>query len=301
MSLENLKINDGRHQPGIGDGRFVVYSKYFNALVDHIESIHGTPGTGLFDVINEYTNGAGVTVDGLLLQDGNLDLNNDALATGQVIFDLDGDSYISASADDIVDLYIGAVNTLTFAAGATTVQNSTNILFSGGNLDMDDDTLAQGQVIFDADGDTYMSASADDILQVYVGGVNTQTFSGSQITHRIASNFVGNIIINGAFFKCGSGQIAAGAIDVVNTSCAEFTTTGIGDVYTMADATDGATMRLVYAEEAAGTDTAVVIPTNFLNGTNITFNDLGDYAELAFSDVLGAWYITSLYNAVVVP
>ena len=76
MSLEKYKVNDGNHLPSIGDGRFKVYSKQFNELVNYIDTIHGDGGVGLYDIINEYTTGAGCTVEGVLLKDSNIELGS---------------------------------------------------------------------------------------------------------------------------------------------------------------------------------------------------------------------------------
>lgn len=126
MGLEKYKITDGNHLPSINDGRHRVYSKQFNELVDYIDTIDGggVPGTGLYDVINEYSTNTGCTVDGVLLKDSNVDFNSDALATGQLIFDVDGDSYMTASADDVVDFYVGGTKTMVF--------NSTNVVLQDG-------------------------------------------------------------------------------------------------------------------------------------------------------------------------
>lgn len=63
------KVTAGNHKPGIGDGRFRVYSKQFNELVDVVNDLSGEDGTLQADTISEETSGAGVTVDGVLLKD----------------------------------------------------------------------------------------------------------------------------------------------------------------------------------------------------------------------------------------
>lgn len=66
------KINQGDFLPGTGSGRFPVYSKQFNALVDVVNELEPADGTLEADVIQESTSAAGVTVDGLLIKDGGL-------------------------------------------------------------------------------------------------------------------------------------------------------------------------------------------------------------------------------------
>lgn len=62
------KVTANNHLPDTGDGRFPVYSKQFNELVDVVNDI--TDGTSEFNTISEATSGSGVTVDGTLLKDG---------------------------------------------------------------------------------------------------------------------------------------------------------------------------------------------------------------------------------------
>lgn len=80
----SLKINDGNHLPSIGDGRFKVYSKQFNALVEAFFEYTPSFPTNIFvDTINENTPGAGVNVDGVILKDGA------AIFTGDNTYDTD--------------------------------------------------------------------------------------------------------------------------------------------------------------------------------------------------------------------
>lgn len=64
------KVTKNNHLPGEGDGRFPVYSKQFNELVDAFLELEGTDGVFTINTINEATTGSGVTVDSVLLKDG---------------------------------------------------------------------------------------------------------------------------------------------------------------------------------------------------------------------------------------
>jgi len=64
------KVTKVNHLPATGDGRFPVYSKQFNELVDVVNDLSGADGTLQADTITEETSAAGVTVDGVLLKDG---------------------------------------------------------------------------------------------------------------------------------------------------------------------------------------------------------------------------------------
>lgn len=63
------KVTKVNHLPATGDGRFPVYSKQFNELVDVVNDLSGADGTLQADTITEETSAAGVTVDGVLLKD----------------------------------------------------------------------------------------------------------------------------------------------------------------------------------------------------------------------------------------
>lgn len=63
------KVTSTNHLPATGDGRFPVYSKQFNELVDVVNDLSGADGTLQADTISEETSGTGVTVDGVLLKD----------------------------------------------------------------------------------------------------------------------------------------------------------------------------------------------------------------------------------------
>lgn len=56
------KVTEDNFQPGSGDGRFVVYSKQFNKLVDVVNELEPSDGALLADSVSESTLGAGVTL-----------------------------------------------------------------------------------------------------------------------------------------------------------------------------------------------------------------------------------------------
>lgn len=104
---------------------------------------------------------------------GALDLNGDDLT-----IDADGDTTLSASSDDTVVLSIGPTPTtlVTFTSSAMTMTNAGNIDLNGGDL------------ILDADGDTYVHCSADDEFRVVIGGSNKLAI-GSNFTVLGGANF----------------------------------------------------------------------------------------------------------------
>lgn len=101
----------------------------------------------------------------------------------------------------------------------------------------------------------------------------------------------------------GTGASAAvqnlsgpGAVDVTSLTTA-FTSTGTGDALTLADGTAGQIKNVVYVAETAGADTGILTPSNFGNGSDITFNAVGDSCQLQF---IGTdWWVISVNGAVV--
>ncbi len=88
----------------------------------------------------------------------------------------------------------------------------------------------------------------------------------------------------------------AGAVDVTSLTTA-FTSTATGDALTLADGTEGQIKNIVYVAEAAGADTGILTPSNFGNGSTITFNAVGDSCQIQF---IGTdWWVVSLNGAVV--
>lgn len=59
MAKRAQKVTAGNHLPSTGDGRFPVYSKQFNELVDAINELEPADGTLVANTISEQTAGAG--------------------------------------------------------------------------------------------------------------------------------------------------------------------------------------------------------------------------------------------------
>lgn len=93
----------------------------------------------------------------------------------------------------------------------------------------------------------------------------------------------GPVVENGTTTSLGAGAVG------ITGRIHEITTTGIGNALTLADGTEGQRITIVYVQEAAGTDTAILTPTSMGNGTTVTFNAVGDMAEAIFTN--GKWYI----------
>lgn len=165
-----------------------------------------------------------------------------------------------------------SVNKVTITAPAT---SATLTIADGKTLTANNSITFAGT---DATTMTFPSTSASiartDAAQTFTG---TQTFAGAVV---------------------GSVQALSGpgAVNVTTVTTA-FTSTGTGDALTLADGVAGQLKAIVYVAETAGADTAVLTPTNFGNGTTITFNAVGESVLLQF---LGTdWWIVSNNGATV--
>ena len=111
-----------------------------------------------------------------------------------------------------------------------------------------------------------------------------------------AQTFTGTQTFAGAVVGSVQALSGPGAVNVTTLTTA-FTSTGTGDALTLADGVAGQLKAIVYVAETAGADTAVLTPTNFGNGTTITFNAVGESVLLQF---LGTdWWIVSNNGATV--
>lgn len=111
-----------------------------------------------------------------------------------------------------------------------------------------------------------------------------------------AQTFTGTQTFAGAVVGSVQALSGPGAVNVTTVTTA-FTSTGTGDALTLADGVAGQLKAIVYVAETAGTDTGVLTPTNFGNGTTITFNAVGESVLLQF---LGTdWWIVSNNGATV--
>jgi hypothetical protein len=165
-----------------------------------------------------------------------------------------------------------SINKVAFTAPAT---NATLTIADGKTLTANNSVTFAGT---DATTMTFPSTSASiartDAAQTFTG---TQTFAGAVV---------------------GSVQALSGPGAVnVTTLTTTFTSTGAGNALTLANGVAGQLKAIVYVAEAAGGDTGVLTPTNFGNGTTLTFTNVGDSALLQF---LGTdWWVVSLNGATV--
>ena len=147
-----------------------------------------------------------------------------------------------------------------------------------------------------ADGKTL---TASNTLTLAGTDSTTMTFpstSASIARTDAAQTFSGTQTFSGAIVGSVQSLSGAGAVNLTTLTTA-FTSTATGNALTLADGTVGQLKAIVYVAEAAGADTGVLTPTNFGNGTTITFNAVGDSVLLQF---LGTdWWVVSLNGAAV--
>ena len=111
------------------------------------------------------------------------------------------------------------------------------------------------------------------------GALNITTTGNASVAQITAT---AKVIFDGTTTSSGAGAVG------VTGSIHEITTTGTGDALTLANGTEGQRLTIVYVAEGAGTDTAVVTPSNFGSGSTITFSAPGQVARLIFTN--GKWY-----------
>jgi hypothetical protein len=127
----------------------------------------------------------------------------------------------------------------------------------------------------------------------------TMTFPGTDASIArtdAAQTFTGTQTFAGAVVGSVQALSGAGAVNLTTLTTA-FTSTATGNALTLADGVAGQLKAVVYVAEAAGADTGILTPTNFGNGTTITFNAVGESVLLQF---LGTdWWIVSNNGATV--
>lgn len=99
------------------------------------------------DIISEATSGSGVTIDGVLLKDGGIDVN-----AGEIILDADADTSITADTDDQIDIRVNGAddfritaNTLTALSGSTIATNTIAETTAGAGVTIDGALVKDGR------------------------------------------------------------------------------------------------------------------------------------------------------------
>ena len=141
--------------------------------------------------------------------------------------------------------------------------------------------------------------TANNSLTLAGTDATTMTFPGTSATIAradAAQTFTGNQTFSNAIVGSVQSLSGPGAVNIT-TGTTAFTSTGAGDALTLADGAAGQFKTIIYVAEAGGADTGVLTPTNFGNGTTITFTNVGDSVVLQF---IGTdWWLVSINGATV--
>ena len=123
---------------------------------------------------------------------------------------------------------------------------------------------------------------AGDVTLTHSAGA--LAFAGGVYTFDDSVTMSGEVIQDGTTTTSGAGAVA------ITGSIHEVTTTGTGNALTLANGAEGQLLTVVYVAEGAGTDTAILTPSNLAGTpTTITFNAIGDAVRLQFT--AGTWFI----------
>lgn len=136
----------------------------------NVTNIRGTPSTMVFEVNN--TEVAQFTSSALDMNASDLEI-----ADGKKIYlDTDKDTYIYCITDDLMAFYVGGA--LVFTSNATATSFTQDLLLASGKSLQCNGTA---RVDFDADEDTSIRSSADDLLDFEAGGADVMQLSATAL------------------------------------------------------------------------------------------------------------------------
>ena len=241
-------------------------------------------------------------------------VNADEINSGAIYGNFVGSLYSDASSQ-IIDGITGAINAAggittddlnlpnnTLKIGVATTGPSIQLQATGTN-DMSAQTSDRGKIVFqrnDTNGEVteaVIAGGRSSVNMVINDGTNnfpeTHTFIFNNSANFGLGKYVpatklhvaGSITADGGYIGGVQTISGPGAINLT-TLVTEITTTGT-DAYTLADGTVG---QLKIISMVADGGNGTVTPTTFANGTNITFNDVGDSAILVYNTT-GGWAV----------
>ena len=167
------------------------------------------------------------------------------------------------------------------------------VTISAGTVDVNGS--ADG-LILDADGDTTIDGATANTITFKIGGADDFTMTTNALNVLAASSIIG---ASSNVYPCEptatqQALSGAGAINVT-TSYTAFTSTGTGDVLTMADGNAiGQIKEVMYVAEGAGADTGVITPANLSGGTTVTLATVGEIVTFKWDGT--NWVVQKLWN-----
>jgi len=204
---------------------------------------------------------------------------------------------IDAKGSGTIDLAGNSTGAVTYATNLVGTSTSANALTVGANGTTNPQLNVQCDAASVATGlDIVGAAAASGLaLNVLSSGTNESLTIDAKGTGTITLNgtATGNVVM-GATLDLGAAMIenhqalsGAGAINV--TSGVTYWTTTGADAGTLADGVVGQTKKIIMVVDGGD---GTLTPSNFGNGTTITFADAGDAVELSF-DGTNWWVVGS--------
>ena len=183
----------------------------------------------------------------------------------------DGDTGFYENADDSISVAIAGVLKFQFlpdffSSGVT----------GGGALKTSAASATVPAILFAGDADTGLGTAGADILSLIAGGVE-----GIRIEE--SGGVIGNSIGGKVKFSSLQTLTGAGAVDLTS-STTHIVSTGV-NALTLADGDSGQIKFIIMKTDAGD---ATLTPTNPGNFATIVFNDVGDSAQLLFTN--GKWH-----------
>ena len=265
----------------VGDLQGSIYADDSTLMIDSVNGqVTGDVSSNLVrtPVIRNLTSGTNIDVraDGFLNLYGS---DSDVTGVSNIQMDTQGINYIELKTEpttpgDVADVAKIAINAFTAAGdvqigteGASSRNQSVDIY----------NATVTGTLIGNVIGTLAGSISGDVTGSIYGD-------DSSQIIDGIAGKIVGPIskIVGDVQQISGPGAIS------LDTLVTEITTTGTDDAYSLADGVVG--QIKIIAMVGDGGD-AVLTPTTFANGTDITFEDVNDNITLLFTS--NGWLSTA--------
>ena len=208
---------------------------------------------------------------------------------------------VVVSAASKVDVW--NVDNITIDGNTITTSNTNGdlLISANGTGDVDFDACSilidTGESIKDAGGDPYITFTESTTPSNYFGVATSDTGSGpilsaiggdANIDLNVTPKGTGGVVVNGKLVIAETSTISgAGAIPVTASLC-EITTTG-ADAMTLANGVERQELTLLFVSDGGD---ATITPSNFANGTTLTFADVNDSADLVFTN--GSWYMKGI-------
>lgn len=190
------------------------------------------------------------------------------------------------------------------------------IVFSANPTDGDTLSLNGVTVTFGAAGDVavvtslaqtltdlaaFLQASVDPLISVATYTVDTTTLTITYDTYAAAANLYAIDVTGLTAAPTSNDATLLGGFDLVNLSLETdvnqvVLTQAVDQYFVLPDGIEGQ-RKFIYAKTLSGAGTAIITPTNLTGGTTMTFDTVGEYAELRF--INGSWLPVNVSAGVV--